>query len=69
MKELSKYQCEYCKTEYRNKSDCMECEANHKTTTRIKEKKYLPYNNDRSGYPIDINIEFVDGKVIKYKRS
>ena len=35
----------------------------------IKEKKFLPYQNDRSGYPVDINIEFGDGRVIKYKRS
>ena len=69
MKELSKYQCDYCHTEYNNKHDCKECEANHKTTARIKEKRYLPYKNDKCGYPIDINIEFEDGKVIKYKRG
>lgn len=69
MKELSKYQCEYCKTEYSNKCDCAECEANHKGFARIKEKRYLPYKSDRSGYPIELNILFEDGKVIKYKRS
>lgn len=69
MKELSLYQCEYCKTSYANKSDCAECEKNHKTTARIKEKRYLPYKKDRCGYPIELNVEFADGKVIKYKRS
>lgn len=69
MKELSKYQCEICKTEYAHKCDCTECEANHKTRAKIKEKRYLPYHKDTCGYPIDLNVEFEDGKVIKYKRS
>lgn len=29
MKTLSKYQCEYCHTEYREKSACEQCEKNH----------------------------------------
>lgn len=33
MKELSKYQCEYCNTEYKDKSKCAECEDNHMSIT------------------------------------
>lgn len=69
MKELSKYQCEYCKTEYKDKQKCVECENNHKVKLKVKDKRYLSINSDKSGYPMDVNIEFEDGKVIKYKRS
>ena len=69
MKELSKYQCEYCKTEYANKCDCKRCEENHKIAARVKEEKYLSYKSDKCGYPVEIKVEFEDGKVIKYKRS
>ena len=42
---------------------------NHKTKLKIKAKRYLPCAMDNSGYPIDINVEFEDGRVIKYKRG
>lgn len=69
MKELSKYQCEYCNTEYNDKSKAEQCENNHKVKTRLKDKRYLPYSQDKSGYPLVLNVEFEDGKVITYKRS
>lgn len=69
MKELSKYQCEHCHTEYRNKSDCEVCEKNHKIKAKIKKCVYNPYGNDRSGYPIGINIEFENGDVVTYRRT
>ena len=69
MNELRKYQCEYCRTEYKDKHLCAECESNHKVKPKVKDKRYQALNTDKSGYPIDINIEFEDGKVIKYKRS
>ena len=34
-----------------------------------KKKQYLPCKNDRRAYLIDLNIEFKDDRVIKYKRS
>lgn len=69
MKELSKYQCEYCNTEYKDKSVAEECESNHKIKLKVKNKKYLPLNLDNSGYPWKLDIEFDDGKIITYKRS
>lgn len=69
MKEVNKYICEVCNTEYKNKSDAADCEKNHKIKLKIKDKKYLPLNMDNSGYPLNINVEFEDGKVIKYKRG
>lgn len=69
MKEMVKYQCEYCCTEYKDKSKAEQCENNHKLKAKLKSKRYLPYESDRSGYPMSLNIEFEDGKVITYKRG
>lgn len=69
MKELSKYQCEYCNTEYAEKANAEQCENNHKINAKLKTKKYLSYNLDHSGYPISLNVEFENGKVITYKRA
>lgn len=68
MKELSKYQCEYCKTEYMDKNQCMECENNHKIKPKIANMCYDSYNSDHSGYPIYFNVEFEDGETITYTR-
>ena len=69
MKEVAKYQCEYCHTEYREKNKCVECEKNHKIKPKIKKSVFQPYEQDRSGYPMRINIEFENGEVITYKRG
>ena len=69
MKELSKYQCEYCHTEYRIKSDCERCEKNHKIKPKISKSVYQSYEMDKSGYPMRINIEFENGEVVTYKRG
>lgn len=69
MKELSKYQCEYCHAEYREKSACEQCEKNHKIKPKIKKSVYLSHEMDRSGYPTRINIEFENGETITYKRG
>lgn len=69
MKELSKYQCEYCKTEYKDKNKCMECENNHKIKPKIANMRYASYNSDHSGYPTYLNVEFEDGETITYQRG
>lgn len=69
MKTLSKYQCEYCHTEYREKSVCEQCEKNHKVKPKIKMSIYQSFEMDRRGYPIRINIEFENGETITYKRG
>lgn len=69
MKTLEKYQCEYCHTEYREKSACERCEKNHKVKSKIKKTVYQSYEIDRSGYPMRINIEFENGETITYKRG
>lgn len=69
MKESLKYQCEYCHTDYSEKTNCERCEKNHKVKLNIKKTVYLPYGMDCSGYPMRINIEFENGKTIAYKRE
>lgn len=69
MKKLLKYQCEYCHTDYSEKTNCERCEKNHKVKLNIKKTVYLPYGMDGSGYPMRINIEFENRKTITYKRE
>lgn len=69
MKKLLKYQCEYCHTDYSEKTNCERCEKNHKVKLNIKKTVYLPYGMDGSGYPMQINVEFENGEVITYKRG
>ena len=38
MKELCKYKCEHCNTEYAEKNRAIECEENHKIKLKCKEK-------------------------------
>ena len=54
MKELSKYQCEYCHTEYREKTACERCEKNHKVKLKITKKVYQPYETCNSGTPCEL---------------
>ena len=69
MKELSRYMCEFCNTEYVDKSTAEKCEANHKHKGRIAKMRHLPLKNNMSGYPMAIDIAFEDGEIITYKRG
>lgn len=44
MKKIEKYRCEICKTEYSDKTDCLQCEKSHKTPVEITDTRYLPYS-------------------------
>ena len=35
MKTSTRYQCEFCGTEYSDKNKCKQCEENHKTNLKI----------------------------------
>ena len=63
------YTCQFCNTDYADKEKAMECEKNHKIKPKIKKSVFQPYEQDRSGYPMRINIEFENGEVITYKRG
>jgi len=70
MKEVNLYlyQCEFCKKQYKNEIDAQNCEKNHKIPNSIENLKYVPYNNDKSGYPEIITMKFMDGSSIRYKK-
>lgn len=44
MKKIEKYRCEICKTEYSDKTKCLQCEKNHKTPVEITDTRYLPFH-------------------------
>ena len=68
MRVMTKYICEFCGTEYADKNTAAECEKNHKTVSRIKNMTYKPIRMLPNGYPIKIEVEMEDGKVIEFKR-
>lgn len=68
MKELKLYTCEFCGTNYKEKTICMQCEKTHKKPVKIKSSRYIPDKNNNKGYPISLEIEMEDGKTVTYKR-
>lgn len=69
MKEVTRYICEICNTEYNNRFQCDDCEKSHKITAKIKKAHYISIDKDYKGYPQKIDVEFEDGKILKYKRE
>lgn len=69
MKELLKYQCEFCKTVFTDKEKCETCEKNHKIKPKITEKIYTPFISDNRGYPLRLKVTFEDGEIINYVKT
>lgn len=69
MKKRTKYQCEFCYTEYADEKEAKACEDSHKKIVCIADQRYIPKNNDCTGYPICIVVKMNDGKLIKYRRG
>ncbi len=68
MKTKILYTCEACHTDYANKNDAMRCEANHSKKLKIVNQRSLPYSQDKSGFPISIEVEDEGGKRVTYKK-
>lgn len=68
MKQVQKYQCEVCHTEYAAKEDAMRCEKNHKIPQAVVSARHSPQGQNGTGYPITITVRMSDGKDIIYKR-
>lgn len=68
MIEVKHYICEICNTEYKNKYSCQRCEKGHIKPLEIVKQKYVSIGNDASGYPVWIEVEMSNGKVVRYKR-
>ena len=65
MKEIKLYQCEYCNTQYNNKSECEACEGNHIVPVKIVRTKYRG-SKIKQNYPDVIFVEMSNGKTIQY---
>lgn len=68
MKSKILYTCEICHTDYKNKKDAKECEDSHKKGLKIVNQRFLPCSQDRSGFPIRIEVVDAQGNRVVYKR-
>ena len=68
MKEQKLYVCEFCGTQYKEKSKALECEKNHHVPKTMRQPQYHVVKCSQDGYPDRIEIVFEDGKTIWYKR-
>ena len=68
MKIKTLYTCEVCHTDYANEKDAKACEAIHGSKFEIVSKRFLPYKQDKSGFPISITIANEEGEEQIYKR-
>lgn len=68
MKALSQFQCEFCNTIYKSKSECQICENFHQHPRIIVYNNFNSYKNGGK-YPNYIDIKMADGKTIRYKRG
>ncbi len=68
MKELKRFQCEYCDTVYTSKSECEYCEREHIHLNTIKTARYRSIASGGE-FPYRIEFETDDGRVAKYDFS
>lgn len=74
MKEIKRYVCEYCGTEYSNKDNAKKCEANHASKAKVVKEFFQPLSVDRTGVPTKFVItrkgqDFVDKYIKNSKRK
>lgn len=69
MIELKQYQCEICKTVYKDREKCWKCESSHKKIVTVVLTTYKPYKdeNNTGFYPSKISVTFSDGNSIFYR--
>ena len=71
MKQITLFQCEICKTEYKFQKDAEACEKYHikPCCPPIIAEFYKPYNQQGVGpYPDKVILEMKDGKKLEYRR-
>lgn len=56
MKESKLYIFEVCGTSYSDKKKCLNCENSHKKPIKIDSCRYLAFQNNKQGYPLQINV-------------
>ena len=68
MKEQKLYVCDYCGTQYKEKTVCQKCEKAHVKPVEIKDCKYIAMKDNLKGYPTQVHLKMADGTVQIYKR-
>lgn len=68
MKTIKKYVCEVCRTEFNDEEKAAKCEKNHGINGKIASTKYYSIGVVEDGLPINITVEFSNGKTAVYKR-
>ena len=68
MKEIKRYACETCGTEFADKEKAKHCEKAHKYPKEVVRCRYNSIGVDVTGYPQTITVKMTDGKEILYKR-
>lgn len=63
------YICEHCRTQYKEKRACADCEKSHIQPIRIDDCKFVSIKNDKSGYPISVTIMMENGLTREYRRK
>lgn len=68
MKEVKKYVCEVCGSEYDEKKEAQACERGHKIPMDIIKAGYVPKTHEYIiGYPTSITVKMSDGKECVYR--
>ena len=62
MKEIIKYACDFCGTEYDTEAEALHCEASHNEPQEIDDKQWMFGKK----YPDKLNVEMNDGAVCQY---
>lgn len=72
MKQITFFQCEVCRTQYKFQQDAKNCEKYHIRPTSgypLAGEVYRSYNQQGSSpYPIKITVEMQDGTKLEYRR-
>lgn len=67
MKTIRLYECETCGTQYGRAELAKECEKSHQQPISMRPVRFNAKKNNGT-YPAAIDIEFKDGKILRYKR-
>lgn len=64
MREQKLYMCEYCGTQYKDKTKALSCEKTHKKVSNLKDTRY----HANCDLPDRVEVVFEDGTSCWYKR-
>jgi hypothetical protein len=66
LKEITKYECEVCGTNYKTPEEAQECEDSHPKVKEVR-YKYGSIYEMLNAYPHGIEVEFENGTTVFYR--